>query len=153
MPNFAHKKLIDRIARIDETPSDADTYAKWIEAGGHLSLLLKNACEDELIVYASGKYTFIHSAVVSIDKLSPIDNNDLLGWSCNPFTAFASYVSGGEEGIWIERGMRSSGSKTLEDARQLVFGRSFEGWTGDDGTYFEILQEYSHLGPIRASGD
>ncbi len=146
MPSFAHKKLINRIAGLDETPDDAAAYATWIEAGGHLSLLRHNAVEDELIVYASGEYTFVHAAVVPNDRLSPIDQNDLLGWSCNPYTTVASYVSGGgHEGIWIERGMRPFGSKTLENGRQLVFGRTFEGWTGDDRTYFEILQEYAHL--------
>lgn len=146
MPSFAHKKLINRIAVLDETPHDAAAYATWIEAGEHLSLLRDNAIEDELIVYASGDYTFVHAAVVSNDKLSPIDQNDLLGWSCSPYTTVASYVSGGgRQGIWIERGMCTSGSKTLEDSRQLVFGRDFEGWTGDDRTYFEILQEYAHL--------
>ena len=148
MPSFAHKKLIERIARLDETPNDTAAYATWIKAGGHLSLLRENAAEDELIVYASGDYTFIHSAVVSNDNLSPIDKNDLLRWSCNPYTSIASYVSGGgggREGIWVERGMHASGAKTLENARQLVFGRTFEGWTGDERTYFEILQEYAHV--------
>jgi len=146
LPSFAHKKLINRIAGLDEMPDDAAAYATWIEAGGHLSLLRDNSVEDELIVFASGDYTFVHAAVVSNDKLSPIDKNDLLGWSCNPHTTVASYVSGGgREGIWIERGMCTSGSKTLEDGRQLVFGRTFEGWTGDDRTYFQILQEYAHL--------
>ena len=56
MPSFAHKKLINRIASLDETPDDAPAYATWIEAGGHLSLLQDNAIEDELIVYASGDY-------------------------------------------------------------------------------------------------
>ncbi|MDP7668425.1 MAG: hypothetical protein QF738_10230 [Rhodospirillales bacterium] len=146
MPSFAHKKLIDRIARADETPDDATAYATWIEAGGHLSLLRENAVQDEVIVYASGEYTFVHAAVVPNDKLSPIDQNDLLDWSCSPYTTIASYVSGGgRQGIWIERSMRTSGSETLDDAQQLVFGRTFEGWAGDDRTYLEILQEYAHL--------
>ena len=146
LPSFAHQNLIDRIASLDEIPRDTIEYDAWIEAGGHLSLLRENADEDELIIYASGDYTFIHTAVVSNDKLSTIDKNDLLGWSCNPFTAAASYTSGdGHESTWIVRDMRTSGSKTLEGARQLVFARTFEGWPDDDGTYIEILQEYVHL--------
>ena len=146
MPSFAHKKLIERIARLDETPNDTVAYTNWITAGGHLSLLRENAGADELIVYASGEYTFIHTAVVSNDRLSPIDKDDLLRWSGNPYTSIASYAWGSsQEGIWVDRGMRAWGAKTLEGARQLVFGRTFEGWTEHDKTYFEILQEYAHL--------
>ena len=149
MPSFAHKKLIERIARLDETPSDTATYVNWIKAGGHLALLRENADEDELIVYGSGDYTFVHAVVVSNDKLSPINKDDLLRWSCNPYNSIAGYVSGGgREDVWIERGMHASGAETLENARQLVFGRTFEGWTGDDRTYYEILQEYAHLAGI-----
>jgi hypothetical protein len=149
LPSFAHKKLIERIARLDETPSDTATYVNWIKAGGHLALLRENADEDELIVYGSGDYTFVHAVVVSNDKLSPINKDDLLRWSCNPYDSIAGYVSGGgREDVWIERGMHASGAETLENARQLVFGRTFEGWTGDDRTYYEILQEYAHLAGI-----
>jgi hypothetical protein len=33
----------------------------------------------------------------------------------------------------------------LEGATQLVFGRTFEGWSGSDRTYFEVNQEYTHV--------
>jgi len=146
MPSFAHKKLIERVARIDGAPDDAAAYGTWIEAGEHLALLRDNAAEDELIVYASGHYTFIHAAVVSNDKLAPVDQADLVCWSGNPFSSVASYVSGSrQDGIWIERDVHHSGAKTLEGAKQLVFGRTFEGFTGSGRAYFEVLQEYAHL--------
>jgi len=146
MPSFAHKKLIERVARIDGAPDDAAAYGTWIEAGEHLTLLRDNAAEDELIVYASGHYTFIHAAVVSNDKLAPVDQADLVYWSGNPFSSVASYVSGSrQDGIWIERDVHHSGAKTLEGAKQLVFGRTFEGFTGSGRAYFEVLQEYAHL--------
>jgi hypothetical protein len=149
LPSYEHKKLIERITRLGDAPNDSATYADWIKAGEHLSLLRENANEEELIVYGSGNYTFIHAVVVSNDKLSPIDKDDLLHWSCNPYGSIASYVSGGgRDDIWIERGMHAPGVKTLEDARQLVFGRTFEGWTGDDSRYYVILQEYAHLAGI-----
>ena len=40
------------------------------------------------------------------------------------------------------------GAKTLKVAKQLVFTRTFEGITGKDRSYFEILQEYSHVTEI-----
>jgi hypothetical protein len=126
LPSFAHKKLIERIARLDETPDDPAAYADWFKSGGHLSLLRDNA-DEELIVYASGDYTFFHAAVISNDKLSPVNKDDLLRWSCNPYQPLASYVSGGgREDVWIDRGMHASGAQTLKGTRQLVFGRIFE---------------------------
>ena len=149
MPSFEHKKLIERIDRIDELPNEPAAFATWIKAGQHLSFLRQNALENEIVVHASGKYTFVHSAVVSKKNLSPVDKEDLLHWSSNPYVSAAGYVSGGgRKGVWIERGMRAAGSDTLDGARQLVFGRTFEGWTGDDRTYFEVLQEYAHLAGI-----
>ena len=146
MPSYAHKKLIDRIFDIDKTPEDATDYAAWIEAGAHLALLKEDAGEEELVVFASGLFTFVHAAVVHCDKLTPIDQKDLLQWSGGPHTSIASYVCGdGSDCIWIERDIRTSGAKTLESARQLVFLRDFIGWTGNDGVYFEIQQEYAHL--------
>ena len=44
--------------------------------------------------------------------------------------------------------MHAAGCRTLEDGRQLVFGRTFEGWSGKGKTYFEILQEYAHVAGI-----
>ena len=37
------------------------------------------------------------------------------------------------------------GSKILEKGAHLIFRRTFEGWTGKDRNYFELLQEFSHL--------
>ena len=64
MSSYEHKKLIERIKAIDEVPKDADAYAAWLDANGHLDLLRDNAEEDELIVHASGDYTFVITAVV-----------------------------------------------------------------------------------------
>ena len=149
MPSYEHNKLIERISWLDKLPEEATEYAVWIKADGHLALLRDNAKEDELIIYGSGDYTFIHAVVVSEHSLFPPDQDDLLGWNSNPFKPFASYTYGGRrDGVWIERTDHTSGCKTLEDARQLVFGRTFEGWKGNDRSYFEILQEYLHLTEI-----
>jgi hypothetical protein len=146
MPSYEHKRIIETIARLDVPPVDAAAFSEWVTAGTHLTFLRENAHENELVIYGSGDFTFVHAIVVPNDRLVPINRDDLLGWSCNPYTSIASYVSGGgREGMWVERGMHGCGSKTLEAGMQLVFGRTFEGWTGIDDTYFELHQEYSHL--------
>ena len=146
MSSFEHKELIKRIAQLDQVPEDADTYADWIEAGGHLTFLRENARADELALYASGEYTFVHAAVVSEESLSFLTQDDLLGWTGSPFSLCASYVHvGSPDVISIERGDCHWGAKTLEDARQLVFRRDTDGEQEEGGAPFEILQEYAHL--------
>ena len=146
MNNFEHKKLIEAITKLDEVPADSKSFSEWIEANAHLNFLSRNASADELLIYASGDYTFIHSVVVPNDRLTPIDQQDLVQWSFNPFTSIASYVTGGgREDVWVERDLSGTGTETLKDAIQLIFGRTFEGWTGPGRTYYELHQEYAHL--------
>ena len=149
MPSYEHAQLVKRISKLDSLPAQASAYATWIKAGEHLRLLEDNANDDELIIYASGDYTFIHAVVVSEDRLSPLDQDDLLKWNADPFSPCASYVwGGGSDDVRIERGSGNSGSKTLQDARPLVYRRRFEGIGGHEAVYYEIPQEYSHLSTI-----
>lgn len=144
--NYEHKKLIETINKLDEVPTDSKVFSDWIGAEAHLNFLRKNAHSDEMVIYASGEFTFIHSLVVSNSQLNPVDQQDLMHWSCNPYTSSASYVTGGgRKDVWIERGLSGTGTKTLKGAVQLIFGRTFEGLTGPGSTYFELNQEYSHL--------
>lgn len=146
MHNYEHKKLIEVITRLDEVPADSKPFSEWIEAEAHLDFLRRNARANELVIYASGEYSFIHSVAVPNDRLTPVDQQDLMQWSLNPYTSIASYVTGGgREDVWVERGLSGTGTKTLEDAMQLIFGRTFEGWTGLGRTYYELHQEYAHL--------
>ncbi|NOZ96079.1 MAG: hypothetical protein GXP47_15270 [Acidobacteria bacterium] len=146
MYNYEHRKLIERITKLDELPTEPESFSQWIKAEAHLDFLRSNASENELVIYASGEYTFIHTVAVANDRLTPLDQNDLLHWSLNPYTSVASYVTGGgREDVWVERGLSGTGTKTLENAVQLIFGRTFEGWTGQGRTYYELHQECAHL--------
>ena len=149
MPSHEHNKLIERISQIDKLPEDPAKYATWLEADAHLSLLQDNAEEDELIVYADGKYIFIHGVVVNKDNLCPLDQDDLLDWNGNPFSLCAGYVWGSErDDVWIERGGLIHGTKTLESAQQLIFAREFAGLHSEARIYYEVLQEYTHITDI-----
>lgn len=146
MSSFEHKKLLERVSRLNAVPTDPNAFAEWLKAEEQLALLMDNAQDEELILYASGPYFFVHALAVRDDRLAPVDENDLLKWSCNPYRSVASYVSGGgRSDTWVERGLHHMGADTFEGGRQLVFGRSFEGLRDDDANYFEILQEYAHL--------
>ena len=149
MHNYNHKKLIEEIVRLDEVPEDPQIFAKWIQADAHIDFLRKNALTDELVVYASGEYTFIHTVAVHNDRLFPVDKNDLMGWNLNPYRSIAGYVTGGgRDDVWVERGLSGTGTKTLEGAVQLIFGRTFEGCTGPGRNYLELHQEFTHLAGI-----
>jgi hypothetical protein len=90
--NYEHKKLTEAILKLDEVPEDSLAFSNWIQAEAHLSFLRQNVPADEMVVYASGEYTFIHAVAVPNDRLTPIDREDLMGWSLNPYTSTASYV-------------------------------------------------------------
>lgn len=148
MPSRAHNKLIERIENLNKAPDDATEYATWIKADAHFALLRENAREDELIIYGVDRCAFIHTVVASQESLHSIDHDDLLRWDGNPFSSLAGYEAvQGQEGVWIDKAT-DWGAKTLRGAQQLVFARHFEGLKGKDATYYEILQEYSHLTDI-----
>ncbi|MGH8608015.1 MAG: hypothetical protein ACREX9_11515 [Gammaproteobacteria bacterium] len=88
----------------------------------------------------------MHAAVVPNDQWAALGQDALLHWSGTPYTSSASYVyGGGRDDAWLEHLTDSAGSMELEGATQLVFGRTFEGWSGSDRTYFEVNQEYTHV--------
>lgn len=146
MPSYAHKKLIKKMLRIDTLPTDPAEYSEWVGASAHIEFLKQNARGDEIVIYGSGPYAFIHSIVVPDEALTKASQDDLLRWSCNPYTSIASYVSGGgRKDMWIERDGHGRGSEALDDGTDLIFARTFEGWSGDGRDYIEVNQEYAHL--------
>lgn len=148
MSSYEHKKLIERISHLDKVPENVGEYAAWIKAEGHLALLQDNAQESELAIYGSSNYTSIRSVLVSEDSFASINQDDLLDLADN-FSYCASYVeTGGRDDIQIERGLSLWPLSTVENAQQLVFRRSFEGWNEAGRISFEILQEYAHLTEI-----
>jgi hypothetical protein len=146
---YEHTKLGEALAALGHVPADQSDYAEWIKAGAHLQFLVGNARSSEVLIYGSSTYVFVHAVAVPNDRLFPLENEDLLQWSYNPFNSIASYVTGGgRDDVWVDRGGASTGTTTLQDAKQLVFGRTFEGWSGPDASYFELNQEYAHLAEI-----
>ncbi|MCB8978281.1 MAG: hypothetical protein H6657_12730 [Ardenticatenaceae bacterium] len=72
-----------------------------------------------------------------------------MGWNFNSHQPIASYVmGGGRDDVWVERGLGMSGARAFENAMQLIFSRTFEGWTGSGQNYFELHQEYAHLNEL-----
>ena len=146
LPSYEHKKIIEELKGLDKLPLGREDFATWIQAGAHLEFLHRNARSNELVIYGSGHYSFMHAAVVPNDRLAAVSQDALLGWTGTPYTSIASYVyGGGRHDVWAERLTDSTGSGSLEGAIHLVFGRTFEGWSGSDRSYFEVNQEYTHI--------
>ena len=149
MVTYAHKQIIGAVADLDKVPGTPAAYATWVRATRHLDYLQTNTPKNELIIYASGPYSFLHTVALPAEAVTDANVEDLLSWSDNPFKSIASYVSGGgRETTWIERGRDNRGTTVLDAAVDLVFGRSFEGWSGPERSYFEVNQEYAHLAGI-----
>jgi hypothetical protein len=149
LQHYEHKKLIAALAKLDEIPADSERFSDWIEADAYLDFLRENALANELAIYASSEFAFIHSVAVPNDCLAAVDMHDLLNWDSDPCTSISSFVTGGgSDDVWVERGPGGTGTQTLKDAVQLVFCRTFEGWTGAGRTYYELHQEYEHLAGI-----
>lgn len=145
MPSYEHKKLIERISKIDRMPEDQSEYAHWITATAHLELLRANAEEDEIIVYAGGDYTFIQSVIVSRAEIYPLDQDDLLQWNGNIFSGCAGYAWRYRDDVWIERSAQIHGTKSLSASRAIVFARMIHELQDKNDIYFEISQEYAHV--------
>ncbi|WP_043483092.1 hypothetical protein [Geothrix fermentans] len=146
MPSYEHKKIIEHLRRLDQLPPDPNEFSRWIEAGDHLEFLLRNAASDEIVIYASSEYSFIHAAIIPNGQLAALGQEELLHWDGTPFTPIASYVwGGGGNDVWLERRMDAIERDPMNCVTQLVFRRTFEGWAGVDRNYLEINQEYTHL--------
>ena len=144
--NYEHDQILKRLGELDTLPDDDETFSSWMRAAEHIAFLKQNAASDEILVYGASDFIFAHAIAVPLDRLDPIDETDLHQWNMNPYSSVASYYyQGGKPDLFLERGLTGTGTKTLEGATQLIFGRTFEGFSGPDANYFELAQEYSHL--------
>ena len=151
MRSNLHNNLLKQIEIIDDIPDDQEKYIQWIKATKHMEYLKRNASDNELIIFASGRCTSVHAAVVSNKLLNTdnIDLEDLLNWIGNPFTSRADYTwQLGKSKVWVTEDQFIEGSNSLKDARLLIFGRTLDDREDEDRYEFELLQEYTHLNEI-----
>ena len=137
--------VVTTLNRISEPPDAEEAYATWLEMSDAVAFLRENCHENEFLIYATNRSSFIHSVLVPSSLLSPPDYDDLSNWNCNPTSSWGIDVRYSEpRDVWIAPPLNHSGSRTLDAGEQLVFHRSFEGLHGKK-TYFEILQKFLHV--------
>lgn len=123
-------------------------YAAWIEQQDFFEFLRAERRREDVVLYAGLTHCFLYGIAVPSSAVAPVDVDDLLGWSCNPFSSWGlchGYREGASERqMWIEPPLSSCGSRTLELGEQLLFIREFDGHR-DDRTYVELSQKVAHL--------
>ena len=150
MVSFFHKSLFTKLQELSKAPTSDAAFTDWVEGQKFVETIDKNGGEEELIIYAAMTHTFIHTVLVPLKNLRPLDKEDLLNWSSSPFSSRASIWYGGEEqtsGISYQID-DYAGSKTLNGGELMVFGRSFYGMPKPRSSYYELLQELAHVAEI-----
>ena len=124
-------------------------FASWIEQRDFLAMLARNARDPNVVLYASilpGPY--VHSVLVPLKHLRPVDRDDLRQWNdCRPYSSWSiswSQASGGKSArVRLSPPLGNSGSKTIDQAEQIVFARHFDG-RQEEQSYIEIAQTLTH---------
>ena len=85
-----------------------------------------------------------------IPRIGAFESENGIKWGHNPYSTWGLTIS--SDDAWIEGPLAGSGSKTLSEGEQIVFGRSFE---GDKTTklYYELEQKISHVLDIHYISD
>lgn len=150
MSSFFHKSLFEIIKALSTSPSDTSAFEDWVSGDLFINLIKQNVGQEELIIYTASKHIFIHTVIVPLKNLYPLDKEDLLSWSINPYTSRASIWYGGSDqtsGISYQID-DYAGSKTLSGGELIIFARTFEGMPEHRSKYYELLQELSHVANI-----
>ena len=145
MQSFQHTQIARLIDELDKKPSSEADYSSWVLAPKHLEFLKLNRQDDEVILYAKGSCTFVHSAITNEEDLTTIDYDDLLDWISNPYISRANYVGvPGTIQVCVETGDATAKPRSMRHRQNLVFARQMDEDSGDDPVYYELLQEFTH---------
>lgn len=137
--------IVDKIVQILEAPQDKEAFDSWLGMNSALDLLRENAMEDDFVVYASDRSTYIHAVLAPASLLNPPDVEDLMAWNSTPTSSWGVNVQYSESRkVWITPPLDHTGSKTVDRGEQLIFARDFDGRSGKKW-YFEILQKFTHM--------
>jgi hypothetical protein len=132
----------DNIINEFNSPENDEMYNKWIKQDELVSFLELESKDEFIIIYCSFTHAFINSAYIQNDQTIDEVKQDLLKWSCNPFSSWSLVVSSNE--FWIESPLFSSNSEVLKRGEQILFCRNFDR-INNGNTYYELNQKFTHL--------
>ena len=151
MASFEHKRLLERLTRVDAIPEDDHALLTWLTGEAHLRLLQDDVEEDELIVTAMlASPGCINTLIVRADDARFQNPKALLEWSPNPYhysAAGYNWTWSGDR-VWAESCDAANALHEPTNASCLAFGRSIDGLSDPTGSYIEVSQAYTHQAGI-----
>ena len=143
MMSFKHNQIARAINALEEPPDTKHSRSSWLRAQGHLDVLRQNASDDEVILYASTRTTFIHAVITKESDVITPNYDDLLKWNSSPYRVRAGYSWTPETGI-IQMSFSETNPtpSTMKHPQNLVFGRKLEDL--NEPYQFQLLQEFEH---------
>ena len=122
-------------------PKDAES--DWLRNSREgIDYIVHNAESDEIILYTTVGFTYIHSILAQLDMVTPPNLDDLRHTSVTTDGRWAlEHVSGGGEPdrMYLSSPLDHPGCKSLVGGEQLVFRRHFYG-VDNDSVRTEISQ-------------
>ena len=147
MGSYKHDQIARAINALEVTPGTDQELSSWLRAVGHLNVLRQNAGDNEVILYASTRTTFIHAVITKESDVTPLDQMDLLKLDSSPFKGRAGYSwTLGSGTVQMEFSETNPLPRTMKHSQNLVFGRRMDGL--DEPYRYELLQEFEHAAGI-----
>lgn len=143
MTSSFHNTLAKKLASLNTAPADPAAFEAWLQCSEQLAIIDGESATDEIILYAVGVRTFIHSVGVTIEQLDGKEPGAFLQWSGNAYApeTVTNWNTDGE--VWLEDGGLVSIGDGIDDVQRFVFGREFSDRWGGRFKY-EILQSLVH---------
>ena len=138
-----HNTLSKQIASLNSAPAEPAEFEAWLDCAAQLAIIDGQDQSDEIVLYAVGISTFVHSVGVPAEQLDGAKPGAFLQWSGNAY-APESVIEWNTDGdVWIEDGGLVTIGDGIDDVQRFVFGREFsDRWSGR--FRYEILQSLVH---------
>ena len=140
---MARRFNIEDLKAISQAPGANE--AEWlIAAEDSVAFLKQNALSEEIVIFASGPATLIHSVLAPLKQVTPADQKDLMHSFVQTDESWVIQKSyGGGEGhrVYLEAPFGSGNS--LSGGEKLVFRRSFTGVQKGESA-IELSQKLVH---------
>jgi hypothetical protein len=132
----------DEIVALNREPDDAEAFAAWCRQCDVLPFLEREACDDEIVVYAVFPHMFLHAILVPQFEVNAQTIDPLLDWHLDIAAQWGFVVSADD--VVIESPLSDTRSPLTQGGEKIVFARRFEG-SNDGKDYYEVNQKMAHV--------
>ncbi|MEA2015466.1 MAG: hypothetical protein U9O59_01905, partial [Actinomycetota bacterium] len=139
-------QIKEQIFKLNEIPKLDRDLDKWYDLEAEIIFLL-NTTKDCIPIYFTYKYFFLHSFIVSVNKLRKGYIEDLLNWNSGIVSYSYSYGYSYSEGKLKKKIFKAMsdgiGAKTLMNSTPLIFYRFNMDYK--EKSFIELNQKIEHL--------